>query len=135
MRARQMRTDFVSLHTHTTYSYGDGHGQPEDFVIRAGELGMPGIAFTEHGNVSSHFKGEIACEASKSAYWPGQVKGIYGCELYTRDDRAQHKYHLVVLAQNQQGYRDLLGLVSASWRNFYYFPTATSGMLKKYGNN
>lgn len=130
-----MKSDFVSLHTHTTYSYGDGYGQPEDFVIRAGELGHPAIAFTEHGNISSHVKAEIACDASKSADWPGQVKGIYGCELYTRDTPSKHKYHMVVLAQNQDGYRDLLTLVSASWANFYYFPTATSGMLTKYGDN
>jgi Zierdtviridae DNA polymerase len=130
-----MRTDFVSLHTHSTYSYGDGHGQPEDFVIRAGELGQTAVALTEHGNVSSHVKLEIACQASASADWPGKVKGIYGCELYTRDTPNKHKYHLVALATNQQGYRDLLGLVSASWSNFYYFPTTTSGILSKFGDN
>ena len=123
-----MGTEFVSLHTHTTYSYGDGHGQPEDFAIRAHELGHPAIAFTEHGNVSSHVKAEIACEGTT-------VKPIYGCELYTRDQPSKHKYHLVALAQNQQGYRDLLGLVSESWSNFYYFPTTTSGILSKYGDD
>jgi DNA polymerase III subunit alpha len=130
-----MKTDFVSLHTHTTYSYGDGHGQPEDFIIRAGELGHPAVAFTEHGNVSSHVKAEIASHASRSADWPGEVRALYGCELYTRDTPSKHKYHLVTLAQNQQGYRDLLKMVSKSWNNFYYFPTTTSGMLAECGQN
>src|SRR5262245_37572311 len=130
-----MSGQFVSLHTHSTYSYGDGHGQPEDFVVRAGELNHPAIALTEHGNVSSHVKLERACQSSQHGDWPGPVKGIYGCELYTRDTPSKHKYHMGVLAQNEQGYRDLLGLVSDSWSNFYYFPTTTSGILTKYGDN
>jgi DNA polymerase-3 subunit alpha len=121
-----MRTDFVSLHTHTTYSYGDGYGQPDDYVERAMELGMPAIAFTEHGNVSSHVKLEIACQDTG-------IKPMYGCELYTRDEPSKHKFHLGVLAMDLSGYRNLLRLVTASWSNFYYFPTTTSKMVDRYG--
>jgi DNA polymerase III subunit alpha len=123
-----MANEFVSLHTHSTYSYGDGHGQPEDFVARAVDLQHPALALSEHGNVSSHVKLE------KSAVAAG-IKPLFGCELYTRDTPDKHKFHMGVLAMNQSGYRDLLSLVSASWRNFYYFPTTTSGMLSKYGDN
>ncbi len=122
-----MRTDFVSLHTHSTYSYGDGYGQPEDYVERAMELGMPALALTEHGNVSSHVKLEIACEGTG-------IKPMYGCELYTRNEASKHKYHLGVIAMNDSGYKNLLRLVSASWSNFYYFPTTTSTMVDKYGD-
>jgi DNA polymerase-3 subunit alpha len=108
-----MRKDFVSLHTHSTFSYGDGHGLPADFVARALELEQTAVSMTEHGNVSSHVQLEKAAQHAKDEGF--DFKGIYGCELYTRDQPNKHKYHLVTLAMNQQGYRDLLGLVSASW--------------------
>ena len=123
-----VRADFVSLHTHSTYSYGDGYGQPADFIERAMELGYPAIALTEHGNVSSHVKLEKAAKDTG-------VKPIYGCELYTRDQPSQHKFHMGVLAMDDLGYRNLLKLVSESYNNFYYFPTVTSGMLRQYGEN
>jgi DNA polymerase-3 subunit alpha len=121
-----MRQDFVSLHTHSTYSYGDGYGQPEDFVERAMELGMPALCLSEHGNVSSHVKLEIACEGTG-------IKPLYGCELYTRNEKSKHKYHMGVIAMDDAGYKNLLRLVTASWRNFYFFPTTTSAMVDKYG--
>jgi DNA polymerase-3 subunit alpha len=124
-----VRTDFASLHTHSTYSYGDGHGQPADFVRRAEDLGYTALALTEHGNVSSHVKLELACLASKS------VRPMFGCELYTRDVPNKHKFHLTSLAMNLEGYRGLLNMVSDSWSNFYYFPTTTSDMLTKHGSN
>lgn len=118
---------FVSLHTHSTYSYGDGYGQPSDYVERAMELGHPAICLTEHGNVSSHVKLEIACNVTG-------IKPMYGCELYTRNIKSQHKYHAGAIAMDDGGYRNLLRLVSASWNNFHYFPTTTSKMLEKYGD-
>lgn len=122
-----MRTDFVSLHTHSTYSYGDGFGQPNEFVERAIELGHPALALTEHGNVSSHVKLEKAAKAARDEGF--DFKPIYGCELYTRNDQSKHKYHLGVLAQDAGGYQNLLRLVSRSYNNFYYFPTTTSANL------
>jgi len=63
---------FVSLHHHSTYSFLDGYGQPEDHVRRAAELGMDALALTEHGNMSSHVKLE------KAAMEQG-IKPIFGC--------------------------------------------------------
>jgi DNA polymerase-3 subunit alpha len=91
------------------------------------ELGHPAICLTEHGNVSSHVKLEIACEDTG-------VKPMYGCELYTRNEQSKHKYHMGVIAMDGAGYKNLLRLVTASWRNFYYFPTTTSSMVDKFGD-
>lgn len=110
---------FRSLHHHTTYSFLDGYGLPESHVRRAGELEMPSIACTDHGNISGHVQLEMAAKAEG-------VKPIFGCEVYTGqvDERkTKKKNHLTVLAADAQGYRNLLGLVSRSWRDFYYAPT------------
>lgn len=119
---------YVSLHHHTTYSYGDGYGLPEVHVARAAELEQSAIAFTEHGNVSSHVKAEQA--ATKHG-----VKAIFGLEAYTapatmREDKNQRKWHLTLLAADQTGYQTLNRLVTRSWREgFYRWPTITGPML------
>jgi DNA polymerase-3 subunit alpha len=122
--------EYVSLHHHSTYSYMDGYGTPEAHVDRAVELGMPALALTEHGNVSSHVRLEKA--ARKAG-----IKPIFGCELYTGgvDDasRSKFKWHLTVLAENQEGYLNLLRLVSKGWADgFYYEPTVSGEMLAEY---
>ncbi len=118
---------FVSLHHHTTFSYKDGYGTPERHVGRAAELEMAALAVTEHGNVSSHVQLEKAALATG-------VKPIFGCELYCGDvgeGRSQKKNHLTVLAENQEGYRNLLRVVSRGWsEGFYYEPTVSGGMLR-----
>lgn len=121
---------FVSLHHHSTYSYLDGIQLPDAHVRRVSELNMSALAMTEHGNVSSHVKLEQA------ALGQG-VKPIFGCEVYmggvTEDTRTQRKYHLTILAATDQGYRNLLQLVTASYaEGFYYEPTVSPAMLKKY---
>jgi DNA polymerase-3 subunit alpha len=122
---------FSSLHHHSTFSYKDGFQLPEAHVRRAAELQMSSIAMTEHGNVSSHVKFEMACDKV------GGVKPIFGCEVYTgrtdEEGRAQSKYHLTLLAKNQEGYANLLALVSKSWsEGFYYDPTCSWEMLNAY---
>lgn len=121
--------DFVSLHHHTTFSYQDGYGQPEEHVERAVELEMSALAHTEHGNVTSHVKLE---KAAKEA----GIKPIFGCELYTGpigEDAGRFKWHLTVLAQNQTGLRNLYAMVSEGWQEgFYYEPTVSGEMLAKY---
>ena len=90
----------VSLHHHTTYSFLDGHGTPEQHLQRAAELGYPALAFTEHGNTSSHFRAE------KAANKIGSVKPVFGIEGYTAPDDEmdrQTKYHLTMLAMDQRG--------------------------------
>lgn len=118
---------FVSLHHHTTLSYGDGFKSPEEHVLRCAELDYPAQAVTEHGNVSSHIKHEKAAKEHG-------IKPVFGVEAYveTGDPRGQLKNHLTVLAENQQGYSNLLGLVSDSWTNFKYQPTTTHAMLEQY---
>lgn len=113
---------YVSLHHHTTYSYQDGYGNPDSHVDRATEIGMQALALTEHGNISSHVKLEKA--STKAG-----VKPLFGCEMYTgkvkEHNRSQRKNHLTVLAEDQEGYRNLLRLVSRGWDQFYYHPTVS----------
>lgn len=125
---KQMR--FVSLHHHSTFSYDDGYQLPDAHLRRAEELLMSGIAFTEHGNISSHVKAEKAAEKHSG------VRVFYGCELYTGavGDRAtQRKYHLTVIAATPEGYRNLVQLVTRSWRDGYYYePTVSWRMLNEH---
>lgn len=120
---------FVSLHHHTTFSYQDGYGMPEAHVRRTGELNASALAVTEHGNVSSHVKLEKAAEDTG-------IKPIYGCELYTGDvregTRTQRKNHLTVLASDDEGYRNLLRVVSQGWSDFYYEPTVSGSVLAEH---
>lgn len=105
---------YVSLHHHSTFSFLDGFALPEDHVKRAAELDMAAMALTEHGNVSSHPRLEMAAKETG-------VKPLYGCELYTTltGQKTKKKNHLTVLAENQEGYRNLMRLVSDGWDNFY----------------
>src|SRR5580765_5738940 len=117
---------FASLHHHTTFSYGDGYALPEAHVRRAQEIGLTAIAVTEHGNISSHVQMELA--AKKAG-----IKPLFGVELYTGElgeSATQRKNHLTVLAENAAGYQNLLGLVTSTYaEGFYYEPTATGAML------
>lgn len=123
-----MPPEFASLHHHTTLSYGDGFRTPAEHVAAVAERGYVGMAVTEHGNVSSHIKLENA--ATKAG-----IRSAYGVELYCSlpgEAKSQMKNHLTVLAQTQEGYANLLRLVSASWENFHYKPTTTSAMLTEH---
>jgi DNA polymerase III subunit alpha len=118
--------DFVSLHHHSTFSYMDGFGNPEDHVKSAADLEIPALALTEHGNVTSHVKLEKEAKAQG-------IKPIFGCELYTGavgEEASRYKWHLTVLAMNQEGLRNLYALVSRGWaEGFYYEPTVSGEML------
>lgn len=121
---------YVSTHHHSTYSYMDGYGRPEEHVARAAELGMGALGLTEHGNVSSHVQLERAALAAG-------IKPIFGVELYTggvgEEKRGKFKWHLTVLAESQEGYRNLLELTSRGWREgFYYEPTVSGEMLAEH---
>lgn len=129
---------FVNLHHHSTFSFGDGYGTPDQHVARAKDLGYSAIALTEHGNVSSHFQLE------KAALKAG-IKPIFGIEAYTggvleeNDERRlvidsagevsllparqQLKFHLTILAGDVDGYRNLNRIVTQSYRDYYYHPT------------
>jgi DNA polymerase III subunit alpha len=122
---RPMR--FRSLHHHSTYSYLDGYQLPSAHVRRAMELNMDALALTEHGNVSSHVQLELVARDNG-------VKPIFGVELYCghvdEERRTQRKNHLTILAETQDGYRNMLRLVGRTYsEGFYYEPTASGRML------
>lgn len=127
---------FVSLHTHTTFSYGDGFGPVAAHADRLVELGYWAGGSSEHGNNSVHAHQEM--EFKKRG-----LKPIYGCELYTAPTdpngllgeplRTRKKFHQTVFAANEVGYRNLNRIVSASWRDFFFqWPTTPSGLLREH---
>ena len=118
-----MKDNFVHLHLHSTYSLQDGVGLPEQYVKRAVELGQPGLAVTDHGNVSSHYKWYKEC--NKLGITP-----LLGCEMYIvkdYDSIRERKYnHVTLLAKNNIGYNNLMKLVTKAWCDqFYYKPRIT----------
>jgi DNA polymerase III subunit alpha len=117
---------YVSLHHHSTYSYMDGFASPAAHAERVAELGMSALALTEHGNVSSH-------PALEKAAVEAGIRPIFGLEAYTAlDETSRRKFHLTILASNEVGYRNLMHLTTASWKNFYQWPTVTGAMLAEY---
>lgn len=113
-KGRPMR--WASLHHHSTFSYGDGFGMPEDHANRAADIQLGAMALTEHGNMASHVKFEQASQAAG-------IKPIYGIEFYMSPGETQRKNHLTVLARNAKGYNNLLRLNTHAYKNFYYYPT------------
>jgi DNA polymerase-3 subunit alpha len=123
------KMEFASLHHHSTFSYLDGFGMPEKHVERAAELGMPAMAMTEHGNMSSHPRFERAAISAG-------IKPVFGLEAYcgsVDEERTQRKNHLTLLAEDNEGYRNLLRLVERSYsEGFYYEATINGEMLAEH---
>jgi len=126
-------TNFVHLHVHTDYSLLDGACEISRLVRRAAELQMPAVAVTDHGNLFGAVK--FYEEALKCG-----VRPIIGCEIYvattSRFDRspgADRPYHLTVLCENEQGYRNLVKLASAAYtEGFYYKPRVDKDLLARH---
>ncbi|MEK7812735.1 MAG: DNA polymerase III subunit alpha, partial [Candidatus Desantisbacteria bacterium] len=128
-------TKFVHLHTHSEYSLLDGAAKVEALLERAHKLKMPALAITDHGNMFG------AIEFYKYAYKIG-VKPIIGCELYIApssrfDKNAQQgaitNYHGVCLVKNEEGYKNLMKLVSIGYtEGFYYKPRVDKEVLSQY---
>src|SRR5450432_1992266 len=127
---------FVHLHLHTDYSMLDGACDVEKLVDRVKELGMPAVAMTDHGNIfgAVHFVNA----ANKAG-----VKPIVGCELYVckKDDHNIERTppdgdtynHLLVLAENEEGYRNLVKITSeASLHGSYYKPRVSKRFLAEH---
>ena len=130
---------FVHLHNHTEYSLLDGATHIYDMVKRAADLGMPAVAVTDHGVMSGVPELSDACDAVEKETGV-RVKPIYGCEVYftvdeeLRKDAKPKLYHLLLLSKTNEGYHNLVKLVSESHvDNFYYKPRTTFSMLQKYG--
>lgn len=125
---------FVHLHTHTEYSLLDGANRIKDLVARVKELGMDSIAITDHGVMFG------AVEFYKECKKQG-IKPIIGCEVYVAPrSRFQkeanidnHPAHLILLAKNNEGYKNLTNLVSMGFtEGFYYKPRIDLEILEKY---
>lgn len=124
---------FAHLHVHTEYSLLDGSAKIKELVQRTKELGMDSIAITDHGAMFG------AVEFYKAALDAG-VKPIIGCEVYvaaasrlTKDGKGGGYYHLVLLAENNEGYQNLIKLVSYGFIDgFYYKPRVDKELLRKY---
>ncbi len=127
-------SDFVHLHVHTEYSLLDGAGRVGKLIERAKELGMKAIAITDHGVMYG------VVDFYKKAKNKG-IKPIIGCEVYVASRSMKDKnpkydsnnYHLVLLVKNQEGYNNLIKLVSMGFTDgFYYKPRVDIEVLKKY---
>ncbi|GAB6877428.1 DNA polymerase III subunit alpha [Thermaerobacter litoralis] len=125
---------FVHLHVHSEYSLLDGAARVGELAARAAELGMPALALTDHGVMYGAIDFYKACKKHG-------IKPIIGCELYlarrTRHDREpkldDQPYHLLALAQNETGYRNLIRIVSRAYaEGFYYKPRADRELLAEY---
>ncbi|MBR0338651.1 MAG: PHP domain-containing protein [Alistipes sp.] len=118
---------FVHLHTHTEYSLSDGIAKIEALVDKAMNDGMPGMAITDHANMFGICE-FVECVNRKNAKKNTNFKPIIGCEVYiARQGMAQKSekedfagYHLILLAKNQTGYKNLVKIVSRSWLEGYY---------------
>ena len=129
-------SQFVHLHLHTDYSMLDGACDVEKLVQRVKALGMPAVAMTDHGNIFG------AVHFVNAAHKAG-VKPIVGCELYVckKDDHNIERTppdgdtynHLLVLAESEEGYRNLAKITSeASLRGFYYKPRVSKKFLAEH---
>jgi len=124
--------EFVHLHVHSEYSLLDGAIRIKDMLEAAKQFGMPAVAITDHGNM--HGVLEFYVKANKLG-----IKPILGCEVYvapkTRLDRGEgdtggRTYHIVLLAENNTGYRNLLKLLTlANFEGFYYKPRVDKELL------
>ena len=125
---------FTHLHVHTEYSLLDGAARIRDLVARAKELGMTSLAITDHGVMFGVI--DFYRECKKQG-----IRPVIGCEVYTaartlfdKDaERDKRMGHLVLLAKNNQGYKNLMKIVSEGYRHgFYYKPRIDKNVLRQY---
>ena len=125
-------SNFIHLHVHSEYSLLDASTKIEEIPVRAKELGMKAVALTDHGNMYGAIDFYKACKKVG-------VKPIIGCEIYISQkslylkDRTNERYHLVLLAENNQGLKNLMKIVSIAFVDGYYYkPRVDLDVLKKY---
>ena len=127
-------SDFVHLHIHSEFSLLDGANRIKDIPVRAKELGMDAIAITDHGVMYGVIDFYKACKKEG-------IKPIIGCEVYVAPRKRTDKengidnkyYHLILLAKNNQGYKNLSKLVSIGFtEGYYYKPRIDLEVLEKY---
>ena len=124
---------FVHLHVHSEYSLLDGANRIKKLISRVKELGMDSVAITDHGVMYGII--DFYVEAHKN-----NVKPIIGCEVYVapgsrleKDSRDGRYYHLILLAENDEGYHNLIKIVSLGYlEGFYFKPRVDKELLRKY---
>jgi DNA polymerase-3 subunit alpha len=129
----KIRAMFSHLHVHTQYSLLDGMGRISQLVERAKEMGMESLAITDHGAMYGAIEFYLAAREAG-------IKPIIGCEVYLAPNGRQSRsagdksnYHLVLLAKNQTGYRNLIQLTTrAHLEGFYYRPRVDKELLERY---
>ena len=137
--------DFIHLHVHTYYSILDGQSSIKRLVDKAVKDGMKGMAVTDHGDMFGIKEFHDICngvnkQRKKEGLEP--FKPIFGCEMYVarygpkeqkNGKQDQSGYHLIVLAKNYKGYKNLIKLVSNSWTDGYYMrPRTDRADLERY---
>ena len=130
-----MQSEFIHLHLHTDYSLLDGACKIDTLMNRLEQLKMPAAAITDHGNL---FGAMNFYEAAKNK----GIKPIIGCEVYVAPgdhrDRSSNEgeksnHHLVLLCENETGYRNLVKLVSHGFlQGFYYKPRISKELLDQH---
>ena len=130
--------NFIHLHNHTDYSLLDGAASIKKMVAKAKKMGMKHLAITDHGNMfgALHFYRE--CKAN-------DINPIVGCEFYVApgnrsiksgNDKKSRSNHLILLAKNYEGYKNLMVLASKAYtEGFYYKPRIDDELLMEYSSN
>ncbi len=132
---------FVHLHVHSQYSILDGMAPVKSLVDKAIADGMRGMAITDHGNMYGikEFHDYVA-KLNKKRGDDEKFKPIFGCEVYVawkdrhdRNDKRDNGNHLILLAKNLKGYKNLIKIVSHAWtEGMYYHPRTDHSELEKY---
>ena len=140
-------TDFVHLHVHSDFSLQDAAVSVMSLADRAEKLGMKSLALTDHGNMFGVMEFLAACEETINGQGQHEkrknpVKPIIGCEVYVSPGSRFEKkgaesdnkyYHLILLAMNREGYRNLVKLCSFAYtEGFYYRPRIDEELLAQY---
>ncbi|WP_296142015.1 DNA polymerase III subunit alpha [uncultured Anaerococcus sp.] len=131
-----MENKFTHLHLHTEYSLLDGFSRIDELIEKAKSFGMDSLAITDHGQMYG------VIEFYKKATAAG-IKPIIGCEVYVtekdhliKDPTNKRYYHLILLAKNNNGYQNLLKIVSEGYVNGYYYkPRVDLDFIEKYSED
>ncbi len=125
--------EFVHLHNHSDYSLLDGAARIPKYIEMAQEMGMKHLGLTDHGNLFGALRFEQACHAAG-------INPVVGCEVYVSPTSRYEKqstgyknFHLVLYCRNEEGYRNLMRLVSKGYtEGYYYRPRIDDELLEKY---
>ncbi len=134
---------FVHLHVHSDYSLLDGAQSVKSIVDQAVKFGMPAVALTDHGTMSGVYALTQTCEALRGdKNNPVEINGVVGCEFYVANgshenhsntEENRERFHLVLLAENYQGYVNMCHLSREAWlKGYYYKPRIDFELLKRH---